>query len=274
VTDRVARSWSELTANDARTLFDEYLAGRPARLTAFLDEVRSRGGPIDRLDFNHESLGPLWIWIMATYPPTAATDDEMWANEPPWWYPFHWPLGMRIGPDLSRIVTGAATYFAETVLRTRPGSTWSIGGDKRGADFRQPLLAVPGRAGFLPDSIVLVAATQWESGTIVSDNRLVDLFTIWAGPAVAASEEEDPQSSDLGAYSIGRITHPEFNFEIDFDDIVASEEEDRIERLMAALNREPAVDVAVMQDREIGLIRARLGETDMQQLVDRLWGAA
>jgi hypothetical protein len=275
MTGRVPRRWSEVTAAEARALFDEYLAGRQARLVSFLDEVRARGGPIERLDFGRESLGPLWVWIMATFPPTPATDGDMWASDPPWWYPFHSPLGMRIGPDLSRIAVGAATYFAETVLRTRPGSTWSIGGDPRSADYRQPLLAVAGRAGFLPDSIVLVAATQWASGTIVSETRLVDLYDIWAGPDGAAGEpaagEPHPGVADRGPYSVGRINHPNWSFEIDFDDIVAWEEESRIERLIAGLNQDPSVDAAVLEDREVVLVRARLGERTMQELVDRLW---
>ena len=80
------------------------------------------------------------------------------------------------------------------------------------------------------------------------------------------------QFPDRGPYSVGRISHPEWNFEIDFDDIVAWDEEERIEQLIADLNAAPGVDAAVLQDREIGLIRARLGETEMRELVDRLWG--
>jgi hypothetical protein len=266
------RRWDDLTVGEARALLDDYVAGLDSRRAAFLDEVRTRRGPIERLDFSRDSLGPLWSWVMATYPPIPATDGAMWAADPPWWYPFHAPLGQRIGPDLSRIVTGVAAYFAETVIRTRD-TEWSIGKDRRMADFRQPLLSVRGRGSFLPDAIVLVAANQWASGTIVSEARLLSLYDIWAG-LDEPSPTVDAEEPDLGPYSVGRFDGTDFDAVISFDDVLAHDEDDRLARLVEALGREPGVDRAVREDREVILVRApRLDEARLRAIVDRLWGA-
>lgn len=270
--ERRFRRWEGLTADEARAVLDEYLAGRQQRLAAFHEEVRRRDGPIERLDFTRGSLGPLWSWVMATYPPTPSTDDEMWAADPPWWYSFHAPLGQRIGRDLSRIVTGAAAYFAETVTRTR-ATEWVIGKDRRMADFRQPLLSVHGRGTFLPDAIVLVAANQWASGTIVSERRLLDLYDIWAGPDDPRPEagEDEPRPAP---YSVERFDGIDFDAVITFDDVLAHEEEGRLARFVEALDRQEGVERVVWEDREIVLVRApRLDEVTLRGIVDRLWEA-
>jgi hypothetical protein len=275
MTERRVRRWSELSARESRELLDEYVACHEARLSAFLDEVRARQGPIEQLDFTRESLGPLWVWITATYPPAPASDDQMWSNDPPWWYAFHSPLGQRIGPDLARIVTGTAAYLAETIRRTRPGVTWVTGKYPNGADFRQPLLKVPGGgAEFLPDSSVLVAANQWADGIIVSDSRLIDFYDVRAG----RGEGPRPRTFDVPEgdepYNLERDRSERLDTVISFDHAVAHEDEDRLKRLVAALAREPGVDQAVWEDREIVLLAApRLDDQTIRDLVDRLWSS-
>ncbi len=47
---------SELSAGEAREIFDRFVAGEPERLATFLAEVRRRNGPVERLDRSLESM--------------------------------------------------------------------------------------------------------------------------------------------------------------------------------------------------------------------------
>jgi hypothetical protein len=246
------------------------VAGHDARVAELLDVVRTGGGP--QLDFSRESLGPLWTWLLETYEAVPSSHDDMVAAGVPWWYPFHQPLAWRIGPSLAALVSPVAAYFAETIRRNRPGSAWALANAPRLDTHNKPVLRVAGGGELLPDVIVLVAITQHLSGTIRSPDRLLFLYATWTGVAVA----EPPPGGDLGTYSVQRgIRHPVFDTEISFDDLVAFEEEDRLERFVAALGRQPGVERAAWQDREIVLVRApTVDDATLEALVDRLWAAA
>jgi hypothetical protein len=274
MTGDVTRRWSELRAGETKALFETYVAGHSDRVAALLREVGERGGPIERLDFTRDSLGPLWAWVMENEPPPAGpvSDESMRGGEPPWWYPFHPQLGQRIGPRLARLVTLVAAYLAETILRHRPGSTWVIGTDPNGADHNQPLLHVAGRGEFLPDSVLLVMANQWANRVIASPDRLLDVFDTRAGPD---RPERAARDLPVEAFTLERDVAERFDTVISFDEVIAHEANDRIDQFVFSLAKATGVLAAVREDREIILVRApRLTDLSVAALVDEAWRAS
>jgi len=250
------------------------------------------GGPVAALDFTRNSLETLWGWVIsrAQPPPTPVSDEVMRASGPPWWYEFQAPLGQRIGPDLARLMVGAAAYLAETVLRQRPGSRWVLERDRGAADFNQPLLQVAGRGRFSPDLVVLTVASQWARGMRVGGAPLSEIYDVRAGPEPAdvletSTELAAPARAGSAArggsgrpYLIERGAPGGFETVISFDDEAASDAPggvERIEHLVAALAREAGVERVVHEDREIVLVRApRLTDERLAELVDRHWDAS
>lgn len=116
----------ELPAADARAVFDRFLAARPQRLAAFLQEVERRRGPADRLDHSIASLEPLWLWFVEEHRPrrwfggghrmssSPVADAVMRDADPPWWYAYHPQFAEALGPYLARLVA------ARLWKRTRP----------------------------------------------------------------------------------------------------------------------------------------------------------
>jgi len=292
VTASSTRTWSSLSAAEARRLFEHYVAGHDDRVSQLLEEMRQSGGPVAALDFTRNSLETLWGWVTsrAQPPPTPVSDEVMRASGPPWWYEFHAPLGQWIGPDLARLTVGAAAYLAKTVVRQRPGSRWVLERDRGAADFNQPLLQVAGRGRFSPDLVVLTAASKWARGLPMSPARLREIYDVEAGPEPGnvreTSAERPPIAADGGSvgalparpYSIERGAPGRFETVISFDDEAASDAPggvERIEHLVASLAREPGVERVVHEDRELVLVRApRLTDERLVELVDRHWDAS
>lgn len=292
------RTCWDLSRAEATALFEEVVAGHPRRVAALLDTVATRGGPSDRLDFTRDSLHDLWGWVLETQPlPAAPTSDaDMRAGDPPWWYEFYAPLAQRLGPDLARLVSLVAAYLAEIVLRRRAGTTWVLGRDREAADFHMPLLQVPRRSRFSPDVVVLNVASQWADGTLSGRDRLAEIFDTRAGrdstdTAAASRDRAGTVTGGAGGGSagaaVGRAARPysiergapgRFETVISFDDKAASDAPggvERIERLVAALAREPGVERVVHEDRELVLVRApRLTGERLAELVDRHWDAS
>ena len=144
---REHRAYSEQSRTEALALLDRIVAEVPVDAAALIDDVRRRGGPADALDYSRDSLLALWAWFLEsnTLPRPPATNAEMRASDPPWWYDFTQVLaGRELGPDLSRLATRIAAYFAATLIRHRPESTWVLDDDRKSIRYNEPLLHVPG----------------------------------------------------------------------------------------------------------------------------------
>lgn len=268
------RLFEDLSRAEARRFFDEHVAGHPDRLALLFDEVRRRGWPVDRLDFTRGSLGELWRWVLTQVdrPSAPHTDDELRAAGPPWWYEFHPPLGQEIGPELAHLVAPLAAYFAETIIRTRPGSAWTLDADRRSANYQRPLLQVAGRGAFSPDTIVLVVLVKWVRGEPTEEDLLVRLYDVRAGKTGDPVPSESTSSPGAQELVVEHVPDDAFNTVVTFDHVVAHEEDERITRFVEALGREPGIERAVREDREIVLVSApRLEPGIAESAIRRLW---
>jgi hypothetical protein len=67
----------------------------------------------------------------------------------------------------------------------------------------------------------------------------------------------------------------EWQYSVNFDDVVAHEEEDRVAAFVDLLASQPGVKAAAHEDREVVLVKARgLSQVEMQAAAERAWAAA
>jgi hypothetical protein len=274
--------FSELTAREARAIFDGYVAGQPGRLAAFVAEVRRRGGPAEQLDYSLDSLDPLWSWFIAEHRPrrwfggshrvpySPTPDDVMRSGDPPWWYDMHPPFGQELGPYVARLVTGVADYVFACAMRARPASRWAIG--RSSAHFRHPVLQIEGRdeRDYAAPIVMAIVGLRGERNTEPGAPRL--WLEQWLGMDPAYEAEMERLSRPLGAYVVESIDHRRFTHQLSFDDVVAHRQERKIARLVEALAADAGVEEAMHEDREVVLVRAPgLSASELDLIVAALW---
>lgn len=304
--DTRPRSYGQQSAKEARELLAHISSRHDAQVETFLDTVDVLGGPRAQLDFSHDSLVPLWSWLMSRpLPARPVPDREMRRRDPPWWYPFSGVvIGQLLGPELSWLATGAAEYVAETVFRLVPGSGWALGTDRRGADFRQPLLRIgPTSALTIHDRVPRMLAAEavgqlpemaGQRATPMGHGDLrdlVDRFLAEARQPVSPGAESRPEP----AYAVGHPTARPSSFlgrmqgllgrssgggasgstTITFPDEVAHDSTARIDRFVRRLAQEDGVDRAFREDRElVHVVAPRLTSGELADLIAIAWDDA
>jgi hypothetical protein len=271
-------SWFQLTAAEARTRLEAFLAGREERLSDFLAEVRRRGGPADRLDASLESLDPLWDWMVAAHPRAADGSSFQPRDGGPypvaWWSVHHPQWADALGPYVAWMAGGFAEYFYACVIAARPGSRWVLGRGRDSADFQHPVLKIAGR-GQMPYAVPLICALQW-LGSDVSTLRQSPprrVLELWLGLDAEYEARRAALSRPRSDYDVEALDDDmPFTHVISFDDVVAHRQERRIEALVRALADDPAIQVAVHEDREIVYVEAPgLAVADLRTLVATAW---
>jgi plasmid stabilization system protein ParE len=267
---------SELSASEARPVFERFVAERPMRLAAFVEDVRRSGGPADSLDRSLDSLDAIWLWFLDQAPRAAAADDaSMPAAGAPWWYEFHPAWGLALGPELAAVATGLSDYFFECLLEHVPAAEWRM--SSRSATRRHPVLAIPNR-GEVVYTAPLGLAVNAARDSIHADRRpnaLRRLAEVWLGldpehEALAASIARPLPPYAVDAAEGGRFTHV-----LSFGEAVAHRQAGRIRRVVESLAAEPAIEDVIREDREVVLIRAPYSSTaEVEAIVAHAWDSA
>jgi hypothetical protein len=273
---------SDLSAAEARAVFDSYVSGQPDRLTALVAEVERRGGPAEQLDRSLGSLDPLWRWFIAEHrprrwfggphrlPASPVPDAVIRAANPPWWYDFHPQFGQDLGPYLARLVTGLADYVFACALHASPTSRWVIG--RASAHVRHPVLELEGRGEIdyaIPITMALLGLRGERNTEPEAPRRWLEQ---WLGMDPAWEAEMERLSRPLGPYVVEPINDARFTHQLSFDDIVARRQERKIERLVEALAAEAGVEEAVHEDREVVLLRAPgVTTVELESMVGLHW---
>ena len=273
---------SELPAADARAIFDDYLAGQPGRLAAFVAEVRRRGGPAEQLDRSLESLDALWGWFVAEHQPrrwfggrhrmpsTPVSDEVMRAAGPPWWYDFHPQFAQELGPYLAGLVTGLADYVFACARHASPTSRWRVG--RSSAHLRRPVLEIEGRGDVDYAAPITMALLGLRGERNTEPDAARRWLEQWLGMDPAWEAELERLSRPLAAYMVETIDGSRFTHRVSFDDAVAHRQERAIARLVERLAAEATVEEAVQEDREVVLVRApRLSAAELEAIVEALW---
>jgi hypothetical protein len=276
VSEPPPRALSELSAREARPIFERFVAERPARLAAFVEDVRRTGGPAERLDRSLASLDAIWSWFLDRVPRAEpAGDAAMRAAGATWWYEFHQAWGLALGPELSAIASGVVDYFFECLLERESAAEWRM--SSTSAHRRHPVLAIPGR-GEVPYTAPLGLAVQAAQGSLDADRRangLRRLAEIWLGldpehEALLASIARGLPAYAVDATGGGRFTHV-----ISFGDSVAHRQRPRIRRVMESLAAEPGIEEVIHEDREVVLVRApHRSKGEIEAIVARAWDVA
>lgn len=269
------RSYHDLTRKEARALVDAYAAGIGDRAAATVAEVRLRAGPADALDFSQSSLVPLWTWFLAEFrlPAEPVSDHAMRASQPPWWYEFHEPLGQMLGPDIAGVVTDIAGYVLKAALAVLPGSEIVLGGGgKRSGDFQKPLLRVP-RYGDIELDVGLVIMTirafRHEFG-MDAPETLKAMVQSWDIPT---GQDDSPESSPP-TFEVTAIDDRRFSHRVSIDEVVAFDEDARIEETVRRLSALNNIAEVVHEDRELLLIRAPgMATKELEQLLETTWAS-
>jgi hypothetical protein len=269
VSDLSAIRIGDLTAGDARRLFDRFTAEGPARLEAFLDAVRDRGGPVDRLDRSLVSLEILWPWFLA-----AVRDPGKFSAVEPWWVPFHPPWVRALGPGGAVMATGLSEYVFACVIANAPGSSWVL--SRRASSRRHPVLVIPGR-GEMDYAVPLGFAVRALSGDLPADREpraLRGLVEIWLGLDVAHEAAVASLRHPIEPWAVRAIDERRFTHELSFEESVAHQRSRTITGILRALAREPGILEVVHEDREVALIRAPdRTAAKIAGLVERMWAA-
>ncbi len=272
---------SELSAAEARAVFNAYVSGQPDRLSAFLAEVERRGGPAGQLDSSLESLDPLWMWFIEEHRPrrwfsgphrlpSSPVPDGVMRADPPWWYDFNPQFAQELGPYLARLVTGLADYVFACALRASPASGWALA--RSSAHFRHPIFEIEGRGErdyAAPITMALLGLRGERNTEPEAPRRWLEQ---WLGMDPAWEAEMERLSRPLGAYVVEPIDDARFTHQLSFDDSVAHRQERKIARLVEALATEAGVEEAVHEDREVVLLRAPgLTTSELESRVSVLW---
>ena len=300
------RSYSGQTAKEARDLLDLVTSGHDARVARFRDAVADRGGPSAKLDFSRDSLVPVWTWLTSLpLPASPVPDREMRLSGPPWWYSFSGiMIGQALGPDLCWLATWAADYAAEVVLRLAPGSTWVLGAERRGADFREPLLRVgPIHTIAIHDRVPrqmahdVVARMPHMAGqrrNPIGPNDLrdmIDLHLEYARQPAPTEAEMEPEPTYVVDFAssrpasflsrvrvrLGRRDDPgdEYSATVSFSDEVAHGETRRVDRFVHKLTGHAGVNRAFREDRElVYVIAPGLTSEELAGIIARCWADA
>ena len=271
MTDPPARRMNELSATEARQLFGRFRAEAPAGLEALLGTVRELDGPIDALDASLASLESLWPWFLSVATSMDANDASA-GN--PWWAAFHPPWAHALGHARAWLATGLAEYVSACIVAQSPRSRWVLG--RRASNRRHPVLEIPGR-GEMDYAVPIGFTVRALSGDLPADREawaLRRLAEIWLGLDAAHEAALAELGRPIGPWAIRAIDERRFTHELSFDDSTAHRSAARIGRLAAAIVREPEIDEAVHEDREVVLVRARGLTTEaLIVIVKRLWEA-
>ena len=224
-------------------------------------------------------------------------------SDPPWWYEFSGiMIGQVLGPDLCWLATGAADYAAEVVFRVVPDSAWVLGAERRGADFREPLLRVgPIHTFAIFDSVPrqmahdVVARMPFMAGTHrkpigPADLRdMIDSHLEYGRQPVPTEVESEPdyvvdhptpRPTSLLSRVRGRLGRTDeggnaSSATISFSDDVAHFQSGRVDRLVRSLAKQDGVDRAFREDRElVYVIAPQMTPDELRDLVDRCWAEA
>ncbi len=275
MTEIPARLYEDQTRQQARALTDAYRAGIDGRAAAAIRAVRDRDGPADRLDFTPDSLVPLWVWFLETFslPAEPVTDEIMRASDPPWWYDFHPGLGRQLGPEIARVMTDIVAYVVKVAQARLPGTEVVLGGGgRRSASFQVPLIRVPRYGDIELDTGVVIMTLRAFRHESRSDRPeiLKEMVESWDIPAAA---DDSPESSPA-TFDVVAIDDPRFSHRVSIDEVVAFDEEARVEGLVQGLSEMDILDEVLHEDREVLLIRAPgMATTELEQLLETTWAS-
>ena len=260
----------ELSAGEARLLFDQFTAEGPERLEAFIDSVRQRGGPGDELDRSLGSLEILWPWFLA-----AVSGPEERSAAEPWWVPFHPAWERALGSDRGVMATGLSEYVFACVIANATGSKWAVG--RRASNRRRPVLRIPDR-GEMDYAVPLGFVVRTLAGDLAADREpgaLRRLVEIWLGLDEAHEAALVALARPIGPWAVRAIDDARFTHELSFDESTAHRRARKVAELLDALAAEPGIIEVVHEDREVALVGAP-GRTaaEIETVVERLWSDA
>jgi hypothetical protein len=275
------RSWDDLSKKEATAIFDEYVAGHPARVAAALAEFERYGVAPADLDFSRRSLERIWPAVLEYHGTLPENPGPLRAGEVPYWVPFRLSYAERLGPELCWTISHVAAYFAECVMRHAPLSQWSIGAQKSSVDYRQPILVVDRGPAVEVEAIVSTgvkrALERADQGGLANaqpdslrrqfDTRLaIDPET----PLDVAPVRQIPPVDVESGFDVTEVAPGVFHIEPhdDVDDQMSGKLDTLVERLTASL-----VGATVhREDREL-IVVAAPDETHEQIVaeVERCW---
>jgi hypothetical protein len=274
--DSLWQAFRSMSTKEANAFLEQYVAGLPGRIEDFLEEAGKRGAPVEQLDFTRESLVPLWSWFIASQqlPQPRATEEEMRASNPPWWFELLPPLGTELGPDLARFVTLLAAYLGETIKRERPGSKWGFERHRGDSERNEPRLEIAdGMYWAVDTSLVSIVLNALRPKRLQAHPEgLRNVFDVVA-PAPGTPPRTWGQARR--PFDVAATELPGFTHEVGFEDVVAREEESRVARFVQLLGRKPGITRVEHEDREIVLVNAPgLREQQLEPVVAGTWSEA
>lgn len=239
----------------------------------------------------------------------SAALDEIWmgtlrAVSWGWFRPHTWeelvasgavPLWIRLEPGYLPFLGVAGSWVTAGLvactcrwMERELGARWVLPADLGGPDGRsEPLIVAPEFRGIAPLSQfvgAVGAAVGLVPGRVNRDpGRLRELIehhrrspdelaaaasTVDRGPAAIA--EADGAVADIEGPVVEPWDGPS-RWVVGFSDVQAHDEDERVDAFTEALGRQPGVDEAFREDREVVVVQTSLDPATLQALAARVW---
>ena len=147
--------YEEMTAAQARTTYEEFLAERPAGTERLRDLLANLGASADQmLDGSVQSLGAVQHLVV----PLLKERPRPWTTSPtdgPTWARFD-TFPPRLDVESTWLVDGVLSYFVDVVCQAVPGAEWRLGKAKTIAALarNRPLLTKGANYRFPPAEVL------------------------------------------------------------------------------------------------------------------------
>ncbi len=272
----MARWWDDLSKTEARAILDARRASQPAMAAAAAGLLAELGA--EQVDFSVSSLNVVWPLAVAHFDELPEGGDLAELDSRPAWVQFQLAAAEQLGPERIRFASMLGAYVAEVALRSHPLVGWTLGKERGGIDFQQPLLMFGPLGGCLdPDGLVVMALEQatnpesrhYESrrrsdGLSESVSRVVTALM----DRLAGDADPPPRQSDGIELALVEQVGSDFRFQVMAE--VDDELGEHVDRALVALVQRADVTKAEREDRELIYVKStKLDVVTLSSLLDR-----
>jgi hypothetical protein len=178
------KPFKDMDKTEAQTYFDWYISVIPERLEMLREYYEvSGGGSQELLNFNPESLTPLWKWYIPLMKMEKKSKDELrleFQQYPKWLKSEVLKGKFKISTASKAIADDISIYFAEVVIKNFSKAKWGfMTKPKSYIAVNQPILiCFNNNTSLEPELLIQNLCYKIMDGEKKS-NALFDLFKVW-----------------------------------------------------------------------------------------------
>lgn len=256
--------YSDMSPEQAREVFDQFVTVETPRWSRWLVE---RSGLVDAaaLDGTDADLVRVWSGVVEEWRRSGLAIDVVDPGDEAE------PLlarigggGWVVGSRWVRLASGIGAFVGDWLVRHRNG-TWVLTPSKPGvAEGNEVCVSIPGGRGILPFSFATICLRQLMGGIAQRDQP--ESLRDAVGRYLPAGWDESAAEPE---WSLERVASGRWS--VMFDDVVAHEEEERVEAFAEALAARDGVGGVLHEDRELIYFDSELDIGTLRVMVADAW---